>query len=191
MIIGELCKTYGNCEMIIEHFSGGGNHMARNKRVVSRKEYTCNVCGEKIEKGVEYVNVWNYYSKWKVHTECFRKTPRSRWESSEYTGQVYDIQDDWYKYQDMEATISNVEDLLDDLQSKFDNMPEQLASGSLVEERIDTVTEVLDELNSIYDEYEQLEELDEDATDAEKEDYENEKDDIISRFGDELDNLLY
>ena len=165
--------------------------MARNKRVVSRKEYTCSVCGEKIKKGEEYINVWNYYSKWKVHTECYSKTPRSRWESSEFTGQVYDIQDDWYNYQDMEAIISSVEDLLDDLQNKFDNMPEQLASGSLVEERIDTVTEVLDELNSIYDEYEQLEEPEDDATEEDKDEYENEKDDVISRFGDELDNLLY
>lgn len=172
--------------------------MAKHSYQKSRKEYKCSCCGEMIEKGVQYVKVWNFYNEYKVHTECYRKAPRSRWETSEYRGIVLDIQDDWDKNHDIDSILSSVEDLFSDLEYKYDNMPEQLASGSLVEERKDIVEQAVSDLEDLQMDLENIEEPDEDDyldeegnlkedeyEDA-KDDYENELEDIYSRVEDVL-----
>ena len=126
--------------------------MAKIKYQTSRKEYKCSVCGETILKGLEYIKVWNYYNTYQVHTDCYRKTPKSRWETSAYKGALLDMHDNWDKYHDIYDILANVEDLLSELEDKYESMPEQLASGSLVEERKDAVEEAMQELLTVEEE---------------------------------------
>lgn len=99
------------------------------------------------------------------------KPPRSRLTQSDYLGRVYDMQDQtWVEYNataaDVESGIESLrnelEDLLSDTQARLDNMPDNLRdsseSGTLLQERIETIEDAMSELDTI-DLYE-LEEFD-------------------------------
>ena len=167
--------------------------MARSKYLTSRKEYKCSICGNSIEKGTQYVKVWNFYQTYQVHTECYKKAPRSRWETSEYKGTLLDIQDNWDKYQDIDDLISSIEELQSDLEDKFYNMPEQLAEGSIISERKDAVEQALYDLEDARTRIEELEEPDESDYENNDEyleaysDYENE----LENINDDISNIFY
>lgn len=118
----------------------------------------CDVCGKPLTVGEKYKSVWNYYNSWDVHIECYDKAPRSRWETSEFRGQVYDIIDN-FTIDTLDGTISDIENLRDETQDKLDNMPEQLqssGSGETLQERIDTLDNVIQDLEMLRDEYEEI-----------------------------------
>ena len=169
--------------------------MARYKYLISRKEYKCAVCGETINKGIRYTKVWNFYNEYKVHTECYAKTPKSRWETSEYKGQVLDLIDEYNKNRDVDDLMSMLEDLLSSLEDKYDNMPYQLAEGSLVEERKDIVEETISNIEDLKYELESLEEPQEEDFETEEEyeeafqEFEDKQEDLYSQIDDELYNI--
>ena len=130
--------------------------MAKIEKPVARKEYKCSKCGEVIKKGDQY---------WKGIP--FRRTPIIRclkcgiyhWEcsSSEYTQDVGRICDCWEKdYEPGESTAEEIagelSNIQDTCQDSLDNMPEGLQegdTGQLLQERIDTLGDVISELESI------------------------------------------
>lgn len=158
----------------------------------------CAVCGEPLIVGEQYKSVWNYYNQWDMHIECYHKCPRSRWESSEYRGQIYDIQDNFDK-EDVDSTLSAIEDLKYELEDRLENIPEQLRysnSGEILQERIDALEEAYenieglrDELDEVlgweYEDYKEEYETQEDFEEAK----ESEIDDKASQIEDELYNL--
>lgn len=151
----------------------------------------CDVCGKPLVVGEHYKSVWNYYNSWDVHIECYNKSPRSRWETSEYRGQVYDIIDN-FTIDDIESTISDIENLRDETQDKLDNMPEQLQSsnsGEILQERIDTLDSVISDLETLRDEYDEIQnrekEEDEDIDefeDTKQSDLEDKESEIIDKI---------
>lgn len=158
----------------------------------------CDVCGEPLIVGEQYRSVWNYYHQWDMHCECYHKCPRSRWETSEYRGQVYDIQDAFDR-DNIEGTIYDLESLRDELEEKLDNIPEQLRdadAGCTLQERMDAVDEVIDTLNEMNDDIQDIESWEYEDY---KEDYETEEDfedykeqeieDRVSEAEDALSNL--
>lgn len=161
-------------------------------------EKLCCVCGKPLIVGEQYKSVWNYYNSWDMHVECYHKCPRSRWESSEYRGRIYDIQDNLDR-DDIDTTLSELEDLKYELEDKFNNIPEQLQygnAGEILQERIDALDEAISnienykyELDDIMN-YEYEEYKDDYETEEEFEDFkENEIDDKVSSIEDELYNL--
>lgn len=159
----------------------------------------CAVCGEPLTPGEQYMNVWNFYNDYSMHCDCYRKSPRSRWETSEYIGRIYDIQDN-FRIEEIEGTISDLEDLKGELEDRLYAMPEQLQyaqSGELLQERIDNLDSAISDLETIQYDYEEIRdrEYDEDAKEefsteeefeenkqSELEDKESEASDILSNL---------
>ena len=174
--------------------------MAKIEKPVARKEYKCSKCGEAIKKGDQY---------WKGIP--FRRSPIIRclkcgiyrWEcsSSEYTqsvGRVCDCWQDDYELgedtaQEIADELSNIQDTCQD---SLDNMPEGLQegdTGQLLQERIDTLDDVISELESI--DYESLKETAENDFDGEYEagtpEYQNELEGTIhSQLTDAINEAL-
>jgi len=130
--------------------------MAKIENPVARKEYKCSKCGKVIKKGDQYRK-----------GTPFRRTPIIRclscgiyrWEcsSSEYTRGVGRICDCWQEDHELGADTAqeiadDLSNIQDDCQDSLDNMPEGLqvgSAGELLQERIDTLGDVISELESI------------------------------------------
>lgn len=81
---------------------------------------------------------------------------RSQLTQSEYYGTAYSLADDMWPNVNDEASLdefkSAVEELRDNEQGKYDNLPDSLqygSSGELIQERIDECQSLLDELDGI------------------------------------------
>lgn len=158
----------------------------------------CDICGEPLKVGEEYKSVWNYYNSWDMHLSCYLKCPRSRWESSEYRGQVYDIQDNFNR-EDVDSTLSSLEDLKSEQEDKLENIPEQLRdgnAGSTIQERIDALDDAISNIESLKDELEEIQNWEyedyKDEYDSEEEfedAKESEIDNKASEIEDELSNI--
>jgi len=158
----------------------------------------CDICGEPLIVGEKYKSVWNYYNSWDMHLGCYNKCPRSRWESSEYRGQVYDIQDSFDR-EDVDGLLSQLEDLKSEQEDKLENIPEQLRdgnAGSTIQERIDAIDDAISNIESLRDDmdeirnYEYEDYKDEYETEEDFESFkESELDDKASEIEDELSNI--
>lgn len=103
------------------------------------------------------------YYWWKFaygRKQCSKTRPeRSRLTQSEFFSQLYAIEDNLYgltAQEDLESArddiVSELETLRDECQDKHDNMPEQLqdsGSGELLQNRVDSLDEFIDELNDV------------------------------------------
>ena len=156
----------------------------------------CDICGEPIEVGEQYKSVWNYYNSWDMHINCYNKCPRSRWETSEYRGQLYDIQDSFNR-DDIGGLVSQLEDLKYDLEERLENIPEQLRyaqAGETLQERIDALDEAIQNIESLQYEYEQIEErtYEDEKDDFESEDdFESDKEQALDDKASEIEDELY
>lgn len=158
----------------------------------------CDICGEPLVVGESYKSVWNYYNSWDMHLDCYHKCPRSRWETSEYRGQVYDIQDN-FDSDDIDGLLDQLDELKTDQEYKLENIPEQLRdgnAGSTIQERIDAIDDVISNIEGYKYELEEIRDrVFEDYTeeyDSEEEfeeAKESEIEDKISDISSELDNL--
>jgi uncharacterized protein YfcZ (UPF0381/DUF406 family) len=131
-----------------------------------------------------------------MHIECYHKCPRSRWESSEYRGQIYDIQDAFDK-EDVDSTLGCIEDLKYDLEDRLENMPEQLRdsnSGCILQERIEALEDAYNNIETLRDELEEIMNWEyedyKDEYDSE-EDFEDAKETEIDDKASEIDDELY
>lgn len=121
-----------------------------------------------IKKGESYY-WWQLY---KQHKQMSKTVPkRSQLTSSEYQQRLFSIiedleawQGDWTEV-DRNELVAQLEELRDETQEKYDNLPEGLQQGDtgvLLEERVSNLDGWIDELNSI-DFPEEEGERDEDA----------------------------
>ena len=161
--------------------------MAKMYMQKARKEYTCSKCGAKINVGEQYYKIEAMYSRTKYRC-CKCKPQRSELTSSEYLSWLYDLQDNLAERYDLRSEdvkdelYSEIESQRDELQDRLDNMPEQLQyapTGEMLQERIDSLENALDELDGLeypdeedykLDDYER-----EDLSEEEIEEQENEK----------------
>lgn len=122
----------------------------------SRKEHKCKKCGKVIPVGSKYYKgSINFHPDIIMCTDCKLEC----WEvtTSDYQLQVGEIIYRWQEnYGIDESTADNIasdlEGIRDELQDKLDNMPEQLQdsdTGTLLQERIDSLESAIDELNNI------------------------------------------
>lgn len=122
----------------------------------SRKERKCNKCGKLIPVGSTYYKgEINFGPTISRCNEC----KLADWEvtTSDYILTLGEIVYDWTKDYDLTEDTSSelceqLQTLLDDTQEKLDNMPDQLQeseTGQLLQERIDNLSEVVDELENI------------------------------------------
>lgn len=107
-----------------------------------------------IAKGQEYYT-------WQIKGQAPRYSPtkpkRSQLTTSAYLGAIYDLQDADYPADENIISIvddvrNELEQILDEVQTSFDNMPEQLQgapTGELLQERIDQVSEAISNIESI------------------------------------------
>lgn len=127
--------------------------MANLSLIKARKEYKCRRCGAVIAPGDKYYKV--EMMRHPVQHRCIRCKPRrEELTSSDYLQWLYHMQDSWYEdYNlDVEAIGDDMQQMLDKLQERFDNIPEQLQdgeAGSLLSDRIDGLLSALDELDNI------------------------------------------
>lgn len=109
-----------------------------------------------IKKGESY-----YWWKFRFGGKRVSKTPpkRSQLTQSAFWGTVFDLQDSAALspcFDDLEAEISNLtgelQSLHDECEQSLENIPEQLreaSAGSMLQERIECLEEVISELESI------------------------------------------
>lgn len=130
--------------------------MAKIERPKARKEYKCSKCGETIKVGDTYLKGTPFRRSPVIR--CMKCGLRS-WElsSSDYVQGVGRVCDCWEEeYGRNEDTAQQIADELtsiqDMCQDSLDNMPEGLQegdTGQLLQERIDTLGDVISELESI------------------------------------------
>ncbi len=142
--------------------------MATLTRQKARKDYACGNCGAGIDKGEEYFRFKpTRFSPVKIRcTLC--KPRRSEMTQSEFLAAIYDIEDQIEALtiddmDDPEAAIesikSDLEILRDETDDKLNNMPDSLISsptGELLQSRVDSVQEMLDELDNLDIDFEDL-----------------------------------
>lgn len=137
--------------------------MAKIEKPKARKEYKCSKCGEVIKVGDTYLKGSPFRAKPIIRcTKCGLRS----WElsSSEYVQEVGRICDCWEEdYGCDESTAQSIADELsnirDNTQDSLDNMPEGLQegdTGQLLQERIDSLDNVISELEAI--DYENIKE---------------------------------
>jgi len=108
-----------------------------------------------IKKGESY-----YWWKFRFGSKHTSRTPpkQSQLTQSEFLGTIYDIEDriSGLDYDDLESEIpdiiSELENLREECEEKRGNMPEQLqdsGSGEMLQNRSDSVQEMIDELEGI------------------------------------------
>ena len=176
----------------------------------SRKENKCGGCGKIIPVGSKYFYVDFYSGRHAVRcASCGFK----RWETTEnsYLQTLYQIQDDYQeKLDNMDADtadtsikddiVSDLENLRDECQERFDNIPEQLQdgdAGSLLQERIDSLDEAISDIDNVdfeeFDDWKDDNGYDEESFDswceengfADEDDFEENIEDHKSDFEDE------
>lgn len=127
----------------------------------SRKEQRCGGCGRTIPVGSKYFYVDFYSGRHAVRcAECGFKP----YETTEnpYLQELYQLKYDYNKRLEaldadtddidiLSELSSDLENLRDEVQERFDNIPEQLQdgeAGSLLQERIDSIDGVLSDIDS-------------------------------------------
>ena len=169
--------------------------MAKSTLQKARKEYKCSKCGCLINPGEEYYKITAMYTK--PYYRCKNHAPeRSELTSSEYLSWLYDLQDNLTDRYDLkeegiiDELISELENQRDELQDKFDNIPEQLQdgdAGQTLQNRIDSLDDVISDLESLdYPEKEEIERSDYDSD----EDYEEALKEIEDKFEEALDDYV-
>lgn len=166
----------------------------------SRKEYKCNKCGKVIPAGSRYYKGEINFGPTIVRCqECKLES----WEvtTSDYQLSVGQIVYRWRDDYNLEEGVNDdialaLEEIRDDLQDRLDNMPEGLQEGDvgqLLQERIDSLEDVIDNLNCI--DIDQMREdiaaefADEHLTEEERED-DPTWDDIIIVKGQEAEDAM-
>lgn len=166
----------------------------------SRKEYKCNKCGKVIPAGSRYYKGEINFGPTIVRCE---ECKLESWEvtTSDYqlsVGQiVYKWRDDYNLEEGVNEDIASaLEEIRDDLQDRLDNMPEGLQEGDvgqLLQERIDSLENAIEDLNSI--DIDQMREdiatefADEHLTEEERED-DPSWDDIIIMKGEDAEDAM-
>ena len=122
----------------------------------ARKQWTCQKCGKPIEIGTSYYRgEVNFGPTFIRCTDCKLEA----WEvtSSEYQRAIGRIQAKWLEEfplteEGIESIKSELESIQDEVQERFDNIPEGLqegTSGQLLMDRIDGLTYAIDALDLI------------------------------------------
>ena len=131
--------------------------MAKIERIERcRKEQKCGKCGKPILVGSPYLKSTPFRQRPIIRcTECGLRS----WETSgsNFVQTCGRISEDWEKDYGLddgvvESIKSDLEELKDECECSYDNMPEGLQQGDtgcLLEERIDMLDSVIDELDSI------------------------------------------
>lgn len=144
--------------------------MARARQVKARKDYP--------QFGIKKGDVhWT----WDLmlgprSSKTFRqleKPRRSQLTASEYLSTLYDIEDDLLEFDgssdDVGELITRLEELRDETQDKFDNMPEGLQqgdTGQLLEERVNALDSAIQELEDAKSTLEEAESTLDDLTEV-------------------------
>lgn len=133
--------------------------MAKMTRQTARKEYVCKKCGRAIHKGEVYFKIEEMYRPTVYRcSDC--KPERSELTSSEYLAWLYNLQDHCEELFDLDSVegkdelYSEIENMKDDLESRRDDMPEQLqevGSGEILGNRIESLESCMDELDCMDD----------------------------------------
>lgn len=126
--------------------------MAKVTKQKCRKEIKCSKCGKTIAVGQEYLKGTPFHMR--PICRCLRCGLKSyELSSSEYVRAIGRISEGHYENEDdIEYLVSALTDLMDECQDSYDNIPEQLQSGStgeMLQERIDNLQTVIDELEGI------------------------------------------
>lgn len=127
--------------------------MAKLTRQKARKEYVCSKCKKSIKKGEEYQKIIAMYKKPQiVCSDC--KIARSELTSSEYYAWLFNLQDNLKieTIEDIEILLGEIENQKEELEEKYENIPEQLQDGNagdILQDRIDNLGEVYNELDQI------------------------------------------
>lgn len=166
----------------------------------SRKEFKCNKCGKVIPAGSRYYKGEINFGPTIVRCE---ECKLESWEvtTSDYqlsVGQiVYKWRDDYNLEEGVNEDIASaLEEIRDDLQDRLDNMPEGLQEGDvgqLLQERIDSLEDVISNLEAL--DIESMKEdvatefADEHLTEEERED-DPSWDDIIIMKGEDAEDAM-
>lgn len=140
--------------------------MATLKRQKARKEYVCSSCEKPIKMGDEYYKFsQNRFQK--LRPLCLACKPtRSQMTGSEFLSTMYAIEEEMATLtidhmEDaqnvIEGIVGQLEELRDETEEKHDNMPESLYDspvGETLQNRVDSVEEMLGELADIETEIE-------------------------------------
>lgn len=180
--------------------------MAKLTKQKSRKEYTCQKCGQVIHVGEEYYKIEAMYTKTKYR--CLNCKPsRSELTSSEYLAWLYELKGNIDSYdlrseEGKDDLYSEIEQMKSELEDKLYNMPEQLqyaSTGETLQERIDALDEALSDLDSIdypaeddykvADEDVEFEDERQQMEEAKKEEYDEAIDDFEQACRDAIENI--
>lgn len=132
--------------------------MAKVLEQKARKEYICSKCKRTINIGEKYKKIVAMYRKPTIVC-CDCKIARSELTNSEYYSWLYDFQDNLSieTLGDAEQALEEIQMQQEELQEKFDNIPEQLQdadAGCILQERIEGLEEACSELETLISELE-------------------------------------
>lgn len=122
----------------------------------SRKDYKCSKCTEIIPKGSSYIRGELNFAPAIIRcVKCGLKSYEVT--TSDYIRSVGAIVEDWrndYSADESgrDCIVEDLANIMDELQDRFDNMPEGLQlgdTGQLLEERIDSLQSAIDSLEYI------------------------------------------
>lgn len=135
--------------------------MATLKKQTARKRYECSNCVAPIEPGTEYYR-FSLTRFQQLRPLCLKCKPtRSQTTTSDFFSTLYDIEDEiagWDAEEMYDAQtligdiVSQLENLRDETQGKFDNIPENLQYapvGELLQGRVDALEEMIGELENV------------------------------------------
>ena len=138
--------------------------MAKVLEQKSRKEYICSKCKRTINIGEKYKKIVAMYRKPTIVC-CDCKIARSELTTSEYYSWLYDFQDNINieTLEDAQEALEEIEMQKDELEEKYDNIPEQLqdaGAGCILQERIESLEEAYSEVEALINEIENFEDED-------------------------------
>lgn len=150
--------------------------MAKIQTQKARKEYKCSKCGAVINVGELYYKIVAQFQT--PRTRCKNCKPeRCELTTSEFFMWLWDLQDHLEERYDLrceegkDELYSEIENQMEELQGRLDNMPEPLQwapTGEMLRERIDTLESAICEIDNL--EYPDKEDYnDENNTDEENE----------------------
>jgi hypothetical protein len=149
-----------------------------NHIMKSRKELRCSKCGKVLPVGSEYLKATPFHARPIIRCVGCGLRP---WETSqsEFVLTCGSISEDWrndYECENVDDIISDLENLRDNTQESYDNLPDSLQygpTGEELENRLDMLDDVINELrylnsfddymSNAKDEYIMEHDLDEDA----------------------------
>lgn len=145
-----------------------------------RKEQKCGKCGTVISVGSPYLKGELFRANPIIRcTKCGLKSYEVT--TSDYVRNVGCLVEDWRENfsicgSTVEEVTGTLQDILDTCRDNFDNIPEQLQEGNVLEERIEELESVIDELESgdvwndfLEQAYDELDEEEQAVIDAEQE----------------------